>query len=161
MNWTPEELAARNREVLGIDRAPEPEPIMDKCPCGCGYPDQWKGKDWPEWMIERECTNILEQDGWRALRTDPVSDKGRGKGFGEVGMADHLYIRYSPQWEGDGKVLWIEFKSAKGKPAKHQILWHTKERARGALTLIAGQDFPASVEGFKTWYHNSGLSRNR
>ncbi len=24
MNWTPEELAARNREVLGIDRAPEP-----------------------------------------------------------------------------------------------------------------------------------------
>ncbi len=26
MNWTPEELAARNREVLGIVRAPEPAP---------------------------------------------------------------------------------------------------------------------------------------
>ncbi len=25
MNWTPEELAARNREVLGIDRAPVPD----------------------------------------------------------------------------------------------------------------------------------------
>ena len=39
--------------------------------------------------------------------------------------------------------------------------WHTKERARGALTLIAGEDFPASVAGFIGWYQQSGLQRNR
>lgn len=118
-----------------------------------------------ESMIEAECTKLLEEDGWRALRTDPVSDRGRGKGFGELGMADHLYMRYGqrsnrefPQGEED-QVMWIEFKAPKGKPAKHQILWHQKERARGALTLIAGEDFPASVEGFKQWYAASGLNR--
>ncbi len=157
MNWTPEELEARNREVLGIDRAPVPNSEQNDA-----------SAEWPEWMIEAECTNLLEQDGWRAMRTDPVSDRGRGKGFGEVGMADHLYIRYfitSESTDNDHRslcrLLWVEFKSAKGKPAKHQIEWHTKERARGALTLIAGIDFPASVEGFTTWYRNSGLSRGR
>ena len=111
--------------------------------------------DLPEWMIEAECTKLLEQDGWRALRTDPVSDKGRAKGFGELGMADHLYIRYLDTFRiefpsSDGKrriavlkapaaeVAWIEYKSTKGKPKKHQIEWHTKERARGALTPQSG-----------------------
>ena len=142
--------------------------------------------EWPEDMIEAEVTRMLVQDGWRALRTDPVSDRGRGKGFGELGMADHLYIRYGvhrgcPQcglnchdfalcrqcqitpvatpWKSD--VMWIEFKSAKGKPKSHQIEWHTKERARGALTLIAGVDFPPSVLGFVEYYRKSGLNRGR
>jgi len=74
--------------------------------------------------IQRTCSELLEWDGWRALRTDPVSDRAtvdairraimgvpelnhvrelilkvikrcvRGKGFGELGMPDHLYIRY-------------------------------------------------------------------
>jgi|KBSSwiStaDraftv2_1062776.scaffolds.fasta_scaffold02616_10 hypothetical protein len=135
--------------------------------------------EWPEHMIEAECTRLLETDGWRALRTDPVSDRGRGKGFGEPGMADHLYIRYSfstPQeWleeptrtPGDtvarasqSQVLWIEFKRPGEKPAKHQTEWHTKERARGALTWIAGEDFPASVAGFVEHYRKSGLNRGR
>jgi hypothetical protein len=130
--------------------------------------------EWPEHMIEAECTRLLEQDGWRALRTDPVSDRGRGKGFGEVGMADHMYIRYNcagdvaagfdpwpPDFYALSETLWIEFKSAKGKPAKHQTEWHTKERARGALTWIAGVDFPASVSGFVEKYRNSGLNRGR
>ncbi len=119
----------------------------------------------PEWYIEAECTRLLEQDGWRALRTDPVSDRGRGKGFGEIGMADHCYFRYQPHERhysrADAEVLWIEFKSAKGKPAKHQIEWHTKERARGALTWIAGVDFAASIEGFVEHYRKSGLNRGR
>jgi hypothetical protein len=126
--------------------------------------------EWPEHIIEAECTKLLEQDGWRALRTDPVSDRGRGKGFGELGMADHLYIRYScvaykletvHPGRADSDVLWIEFKSAKGKPAKHQTEWHTKERARGALAWIAGVDFPASVAGFVEHYRKSGLNRGR
>lgn len=169
--WTQEDIDRRNREVFGesphrathtdmTNLAAAPNPVLDSV-------------EWPEWMIEAECTRILEQDGWRALRTDPVSDKSRGKGFGEVGMADHLYIRHG-QWNhmfpdsvnlakpyavAASETLWIEFKSAKGKPAKHQIDWHTKERARGALTLIAGVDFPASVEGFVEWYGKSGLKR--
>jgi hypothetical protein len=118
----------------------------------------------PESLIEAECTKLLEQDNWRALRTDPVSDRGRGKGFGELGMADHLYIRYDNPFRGRGtraycEVLWIEFKRPGKKPAKHQQDWHIKERARGALTLIAGEDFPASVDGFRAWYADSGLKR--
>jgi hypothetical protein len=134
-----------------------------------------KQPDMREALIEAECTKILEEDGWRALRTDPVSDRSKGKGFGEVGMADHLYIRYKctygkwtkrntgpdASWLAESQVVWIEFKRPGKDPAKHQIEWHTKERARGALTLIAGQDFPASIEGFKQWYANSGLQRRR
>jgi hypothetical protein len=131
--------------------------------------------EWPEWMIEADVTKLLEQDGWRALRTDPVSDRGRGKGFGEVGMADYLYLRYKctygaytkinsgPDctWLAECQILWIEFKSCTGKPAKHQIEWHTKERARGALTWIASVDVPASVAGFVEHYRKSGLNRGR
>ncbi len=124
--------------------------------------------------IESACTKLLEDDGWqRSLRTDPVSDRGRGKGFGELGMADHLYIRYECRNSEPNvlalpaiqlalsETMWIEYKSAKGKPADHQIKWHTKERARGALTIIAGIDFPASVAGFVEWYRKSGLNRGR
>jgi len=124
--------------------------------------------DVPESQIEAECTKFLEEDNWRALRTDPVSDRSRGKGFGELGMADHLYIRYAPNGEmgfsldfAPAQVLWIEFKRPGEHAKKHQTEWHMKERARGALTLIAGEDFPASVEGFRSWYAASGLQRYR
>lgn len=118
--------------------------------------------------IERTCTGILKRDDWRSLKTDPVSDKRRGKGFGELGMADYLYIRYlnPPEWEESEKrrwaeVLWIEWKRHDGKAAEHQKAWHAQERARGALVLVAGEDFPASVEGFHEWYLKSGLCRTR
>jgi len=52
----------------------------------------------------------------------------------------------------------VEFKSAKGKPKKHQIVWHERERARGAWTVIAGLDFPASIKEFRSWYRASGLA---
>ena len=138
-----------------------------------------------EAAIEAECTKLLAEDGWRPLRTDPVSDRARGKGFGELGMADHQYIRYLPELSAVvckgadtvvgrfvleavaeqarglalAQVLWIEFKRPGKKPKKHQRAWHDKERARGALTKIAGEDFPATVQGFKDWYETSGLMR--
>lgn len=159
--FTEEWLAQRNREVLGIGVVPTVPATTEDLP-----------KDLrPEWMIEAECTKLLEEDGWRALRTDPVSDRSKGKGFGEKGMADHLYIRYGAWMAGSMRgmtrghvfdsVMWIEFKSANGKPSKKQLDWHQKERARGALTLIAGVDFPASVAGFTEWYAKSGLRRSR
>lgn len=125
--------------------------------------------------IARTCSDLLQADGWRMLITDPVSDKARGKGFGEMGMADRLYIRYKlggyaatttqeslfRPWT---EVIWIEWKrTVRGdKPTKataHQKAWHQAERALGALTLIAGADFPATIEGFQVWYKASGLQR--
>lgn len=128
--------------------------------------------------IERTCTEFLSLDGWRCLKTDPVSDRSRGKGFGEKGMADCLYIRYLSACEGKGcsdgaecpvrsEVMWCEWKRERGgkitsraeKAKIHQKAWHAAERARGALTLIAGEDFPATIEGFQQWYMKSGLAR--
>ncbi len=128
-----------------------------------------------ESMIQQTCTQMLEWDGWRALRTSPVSNKARGVGFGEPGMADHLYIRYIPRNQshppsnvpsGVAEVMWIEWKRLEknGKPtqaAQHQKEWHTLERKRGALVLVAGEDFQASIEGFREWYKTSGLMRKR
>ena len=125
--------------------------------------------------IARTCSDLLQADGWRMLITDPVSNRERGKGFGELGMADRLYIRYDAQEAGlmlsidpdvyapIALVMWIEWKRIRRgvatKATDHQHDWHTAERARGALTLIAGEDFPATIEGFAAWYKASGLQR--
>jgi len=127
--------------------------------------------------IEQACTQLLELDGWRPLKTDPVSRAEWGRGFGEVGMADHLYIRHTPPrsaalrnasdfvYAAQAEVMWIEFKrirqgrKAATKTTAKQDDWHAAERSRGALTLIAGNDFPATIEGFIEWYKNSGLMR--
>lgn len=125
--------------------------------------------------IERTCSAFLELDGWRCLKTDPVSRREWAKGFGEKGMADCLYIRYGqkknrqyPQGEED-QVMWIEYKreiggklTSRAEKAKiHQCAWIAAERARGALVWLAGVDFkPATFEGFEAHYHASGLARN-
>jgi hypothetical protein len=156
--------------------------------------------------VQATCVQALELDGWRRLRTDPVSDRStvqairraimgvpalnhvrellfklisrcvRGKGFGEVGMADDLFIRYyDPRvdrtaWlEGDGtrwqraqsQTMWIEWKAPAGTTSPHQLTWHQAEKARGALTVIGGIDFDLSdpVAGFALWYLESGLCR--
>jgi len=148
MNWTAEQFEEHMRRI-----APQPVTITA---------DDAVVETRSEAMIQAECTKLMQEDGWRPLRTDPVSDRSKGKGFGEVGMADYLYIRYwawssASKWQAD--LLWIEYKAPKGEPQKHQTEWHTKERSRGALTLIAGVDFPASVAGFTEWYKASGLNR--
>ena len=88
-------------------------------------------------------------------------------------MADHLYIRYMghkcasparcsgehcfPHDKARSRVMWVEWKRKTGKAMAHQKQWHEIERSRGALTLIAGIDFTASIEGFQEWYRVSGL----
>ena len=129
--------------------------------------------------IARTCSDFLMMDGWRMLITDPVSDRGRGKGFGELGMADRLYIRYGFSQPGmfnmaipnadichrsQCEVMWIEWKRIDGRgrttqASAHQRAWIESERARGALVLLAGVDFPASINGFLHYYRNSGLAR--
>jgi hypothetical protein len=116
--------------------------------------------------LARACTDLLALDGWRALKTDPVSKSEWGKGFGELGMADYLYIRYSEVRMPYGnplyachEILWIEWKTPRGRAAPHQHAWREREQARGGLSLIAGIDFNASLEGFAKWYSRSGLQR--
>ena len=73
-------------------------------------------------------------------------------------MADTLCLRYGRQ-KAACEVMWIEWKAPGGKVKKHQVEWHMKERARGAMTAIAGVDFPASIKGFSRWYRESGLAK--
>lgn len=125
-----------------------------------------------EAQIEETCTQFLELDAWRCIKTD--LKHLRGLGVQEPGMADRLYIRYHSKELGltvpgaletrkrcFADVMHIEWKCKGGKAALHQKAWHHRERARGALTLIAGEDFPASIEEFQAWYRESGLMRKR
>ena len=139
-----------------------------------------------EAQLRKACVDLLELDGWRNLRTDPVSDRStvqairraiarlplkpaimrlvldaidhcvRGKGFGELGMADDLFIRYL-RFYAFSETMWIEWKGPRGTAAPHQLAWHEAERKRGAFTVIAGKDFEATVEGFWSWYLKAGL----
>jgi hypothetical protein len=82
-NWTEEEIALRNLRIFGVA---DPDARPER-PAG----------DVRETVIEAECCKLLAQDGWRILKTDPVSDRGRGKGFGELPalLADsrHLFSK--------------------------------------------------------------------
>jgi hypothetical protein len=127
-----------------------------------------------ESSIQQACTDMLLLDGWRVLHTD--LKHLRGMGVQEPGIADDLFIRYwtgcinqiekTPPYESWAQVLFIEWKridprGLRTKASQKQKDWHTLERKRGALTLIAGQDFEPTTEGFKNWYVNSGLMRNK
>lgn len=118
--------------------------------------------------IQRTCSDWLALDNWRAIITDPP--QLRGLGVTEKGIPDRLYIRYTqhclkPYSCPDAEVLWIEWKRMKGniatKATTEQWEWHRLERKRGALTVIAGVEFPATIEGFQAWYRASGLMRGK
>jgi hypothetical protein len=169
-------------------------------------PQPKKSRSSVERDLEQACSDLLAYDNWRSLKTDPQSERGfarrlqarfanhpilhgfldaimrivhscvRDSGFGELGMCDRLYIRYT---YGDlarhglifdhpakmneirslAQILWIEWKRPGGKPDTHQTQWHLEERLRGALVVVAGADFPADVNGFLSWYRGSGLMR--
>jgi hypothetical protein len=115
--------------------------------------------------LERTCTQVLEMDGWRSLKTNPVSRRAHGKGFGELGMADYLYIRYETppgtRRRGCAEVCWIEWKRPGTEAHPHQLDWQAAERNRGALVVLADVDFEATIDGFCAWYEASGLKRSR
>ena len=190
MSWTEEDVAAHYARLKTPPEGANPAPSEHK-PCGrCGSKARaWDGLSEPtKWVcgrcraplsatedhrleapIQAECCKILEQDGWWILRTDPVSDRRRGTGFGAIGFADItafrpmrvtqlVLIQKFPQG-CPCEVLFLEFKSPKGKPSKEQLKWHQTQRAMGFATFIAGQDFPASTEGFREFYSASGLQR--
>lgn len=120
--------------------------------------------------VQQAVVQFLELDGWRPIRTDPVSDRSRGKGFGELGMPDYLFIRYMTapsqkcvdlgltpwpiQLKVLSEILWIEFKRKRGLRKDHQVRWHQAEQARGALVLTVDD-----IDEFTRWYKASGLCR--
>lgn len=140
--------------------------------------------------LERAVRDILEWDGWIVRKMEKNYSERKRKAVGEAGMADLMAIRYYDHNERllcdmhssncpCAEVLWIEMKRLVAAPervrrngvqrqkwpratqaANHQKAWHARERERGALTLIAGEDFPATIEGFKEWYKASGLARH-
>ena len=130
-----------------------------------------KPKGPSEAQIQKACDELLALDSWRKIVTDPPHM--RGLGVSEKGIPDRLYLRYgltplaplekkdwaNPLARVKAEALWCEWKRKGGKAAQHQIDWHARERARGALTLIAGQDFEATIEGLQEWYMASGLNR--
>ncbi len=134
--------------------------------------------------IEKSCTDFLELDGWRSFKMEQNFSERKRKSVGEPGMADRLYIRYcgkplvKQSWdfglapaERMAEVMFVEWKRLKGGSGKRalftkaekakirQLRWIAEERAKGALVLLAGVDFPATIEGFRGWYRSSGLMR--
>lgn len=122
--------------------------------------------------LQRTCEEFLQLDGWRIIRLEQNYSERKRKVVGEAGAPDMLGLRYgrmemvpglwTPAFQAsDCQIMWCEWKSARGKPSAKQLEWHQAERARGALTLIAGIDFPASIDGFMDWYRSSGLLRRK
>lgn len=129
-----------------------------------------QGKQLSEAHIQATCSDWLSLDGWRCVRTD--MPHLRGLGVSELGMADHQFIRYmcgsnamltdrDDVRRADSQTLWVEFKKRGGKAEQHQKDWHARERARGGLVWVLGEDFPASIEGFAEHYAKSGLQRKK
>lgn len=133
-------------------------------------------------FIERAMAKMLKHPTlslFLPLIRTVLESSRRAAGVGEIGMADDLFIRYqhpdcrSPKCNGRGltQVLWVEWKREvpptrkrpswprSTKASIHQEDWHALERSRGALTLIAGEDFPATIEGFRAFYWACGLAR--
>ena len=120
-----------------------------------------------EASIERTCTDWLKLDGWTIEHTEATYDARRGRGVGQKGMADTLAMRpLSPQLNRtlltifvgcQCQVLKIEWKAKGGQLSDAQRMWHIHQRALGFVTLVAGVDFPKSIEGFKAFYRSSGL----
>lgn len=102
-------------------------------------------------LLERDVTRItcdfLRAHNWRLVRLNVTSMplKGQWVSFGERGMPDWLAIYYLP--DGLAVLLWLEFKSKKGKLSLDQELWHIREEKCGA-TVCTISDF----ESFHDWY---------
>ena len=112
--------------------------------------------------VQRAVVDMLALDGWRPLRTNPVSNKARGAGFGEVGMPDYLFIRYKENhtkipglYDGWAQVLWVEFKAPGKQLQPHQVQWHSQEGRRGALIFVVDD-----AVRFRETYKTCGLVRN-
>jgi len=125
-----------------------------------------KPRQHPERDLQKACEDLLQLDGWRIFRLEQNFSEKKQKSVGESGAPDGLYIRYPytayPEESNTDTfcdVMFIEWKSSTGKAKQHQKDWHAQERSRGALVVVAGEDFKADKDSFVAWYRGSGLMR--
>lgn len=115
--------------------------------------------------IAQAVTEFLRIDEWRVFKQEPLSRAGGGRYAGELGMPDLLALRYLPpakiqaverpiEVKASCGHIWLEIKRPGAKPKPHQVAWHEREVAHGALVWIV-DDF----DMFRTRYLASGLAR--
>lgn len=114
--------------------------------------------------IQKACEDFLRLDGWRIFNIEQNYSERKRKVVAESGFPDCMAVRYQPNerhyTRADSHVLFVEWKSLKGKLKPAQLQWAAAERARGALVWLATVDFPPTIEGFQRHYRDSGLARN-
>jgi hypothetical protein len=103
--------------------------------------------------------DFMEWHGWRNIRNNPVFAMTIGGAVvrsNEKGAPDNVFLYYFGTKQSPSAVclvLWIEWKREGEDPDEHQIKWHVKERARGALIWVV----EANREAFeKAYYENFG-----
>lgn len=93
--------------------------------------------DLKERDITKQVCDFLRAHRWRLIRMNVSKVQFNDAGwmqFGESGMADYLALYYLP--DSLAVAMWLEFKQAKGKLARHQELWHARERKDGASVYV-------------------------
>jgi hypothetical protein len=99
--------------------------------------------------VSRLVCDFLQAAGWRLIRNNVTKQKdsrGRWTQFGETGMPDFLALYYRGGF--DALAMWLEFKRPKrGKLARHQELWHARERRDGAA-VVTVDDY----DSFRAFY---------
>ena len=117
-----------------------------------------------ERTIQNTCLDYLKVDGWYHVSLDPPHM--RGLAVHKKGAPDDLLMRpitelhLKAAFPGCCCALFIEWKKEGGKAGEHQIERHRELRALGFVVLVAGEQFPKSIEGFLNWYRGSGLLRH-
>lgn len=115
--------------------------------------------------LEKHAVDLLETDGWYAEKTELNYSFRKRKSTGVAGMQDHRFTR--PAGGYLVEQLLVEFKREKGgkiggraeKLRIDQRGYHAYMRRLGFKTLIAGEDFVPTPEGFFNFYLASGLAR--
>ena len=119
--------------------------------------------------IQDGIVTILSLDDWIITILDPGYRPGQVMPKDYVpGTADLIAVRplngpeHHSSWShAKCDVMWIETKRPRGKVSETQRIWHESMRARGALTVIVGEDCEASSEAFRLWYESSSLCRRK
>ena len=93
--------------------------------------------------VTTQVKSFLQALGWRPLRMQRTVIKGQFQ-TGEPGIPDFLFLHYQT-----GGILWIEFKSEKGRLSNDQKDWHATERLKfPAVTLLT----ISSLQQFQQWH---------
>ena len=106
-----------------------------------------------ESVIERQISDYLSLDSWFTRHFELNYSERKQLVVGERGMPDLLCLRYQPE----ANILWIEVKRPGGAVSRWQREWRLRERARGAMVIVASIDFEPSLNGFVEWYEKSKL----